>query len=183
VPNPILAEVPTPILGTAQPLGADGGASIVEGGASDVAPNGEDGTGAYAIDYDGAGPFVVRIDIPMESFREMYFDGAIWAPGADYEVRSGSTILTIPEARLESVAEGSHRISAVFDDQTVDIDFILQKAVVNEALTPIAEFSPITPVAIENSTPFAPMIALVLLAITAAVIGIRVLRQRKAAVK
>jgi hypothetical protein len=181
VPNLTVAEASAPVPGTTQPQETDGDANAVEGGASDVI--GEIGTGAYTIDYDGTGPFVVRIDIPMESFREMYFDGAIWTPGTDYEVRSGSTILTIPEARLESVAEGSHRISAVFDDQTVNIDFILQKASANEALAPTAESSPITPVAIENSIPLVPMITLTLLAVTAAVIGIRAFRQRKAATK
>jgi hypothetical protein len=137
-------------------------------------------TDAYAIDYDGAGPFEARIDIPIEEFRELYFDGAIWARGVDYEVRSGSTILTIPEARLNRVAEGSHRISAIFDGQSVDIDFVLQRTATSEALAPVAESVPVTaaPATAEDFLSI-PMIGLVLAAGAAAVLGTRIIKQRK----
>jgi hypothetical protein len=82
----------------------------------------------YTINFDGNGPFEVRVDIPLEEFRELYFDGEIWIQGADYDARSGSTILTIPEARLAKVADGSHTLRAVFDRQNVNIPFTLQRA-------------------------------------------------------
>jgi hypothetical protein len=141
------------------------------------------GTGTYTIDYDGTGPFIVRIDVPMETFREMYFDGAIWTPGTDYEVQSGSTILTIPETRLESVSEGSHKIRAVFESQSVQIEFIMQKTSAKETLSPIFESSSVTVLATEKSFPFVQLIGLVLAAGAVAVFGTRVFRQRKATVK
>jgi hypothetical protein len=161
--------------------------SVGEAPAPVLVPAGETTAGgtadAYTIDYDGAGPFEVRIDISVEEFRELYFDGVIWAPGVDYEVRSGSTILTIPTARLDRVAEGSHRISAVFEGQSVNIDFVLQRTDTRGILAPISESGPITDPTAAKSFFLIPIAGFVLAAGAAAVLGTRILKQRKVAVK
>jgi hypothetical protein len=41
-------------------------------------------------------------------------------------VREGSTILTIAAERLEGFAAGIHRIGAVFENETVEVEFLLQ---------------------------------------------------------
>ncbi|MDR1321928.1 MAG: leucine-rich repeat protein [Gracilibacteraceae bacterium] len=120
----------------------------------------EGGTGEYEISYDGSGPLEVRIDIPLEEFRELYCDEALWAPGADYAVRSGSTILTVPAERLAEMEGGRHVLSAVFAAQTVDIAFTL-------AGTPESGTGMVVPPAIPavppaDAPPFAPFFAAVL---------------------
>jgi hypothetical protein len=126
-PPPTVSAPETSIPGTPAsyeplPLTADGDAQA----GSTPSDTGAD-TRLYTIRFDGAGPFEVRIDIPLEEYQELYFDGELWIPGADYDARSGSTILTISEARLAKVADGSHAIRAVFSDQTVEIPFTLNR--------------------------------------------------------
>jgi hypothetical protein len=123
--------------------------------ASGALADGEAGTGEYTVNYDGTGPFEVRIDIPMELFREMYFDGEIWARGEDYELRSGSTVITIPEARLAKVSEGSHTIRAVFEDRDVDVVFAVQRDARDKAF------------------PVIPITGLILIVCAALVFGLR----------
>jgi hypothetical protein len=90
-------------------------------------PDGE--SDIYTINYDGSGPLEIRVDIPLEAYQNLYFDDELWIRDADYTVRSGSTILTIAETRLETVSNGSHIIRAEFLNQTVEIPFTLQKGV------------------------------------------------------
>jgi hypothetical protein len=81
----------------------------------------------FVLDGSGA-PFELRIDIPLAEFRGLSFDGVPWEQGTDYTAREGSTILTIAAERLAGFAAGVHRISAVFENETVDIEFLLQKS-------------------------------------------------------
>jgi hypothetical protein len=94
---------------------------------------------------DGA-PFELRIDLPFAEFRGLAFDGAPWERGTDYAVREGSTILTITAERLSVFDAGVHRVSAVFENETVEIEFLLQKPAENaaggEAALPGAEADP-----------------------------------------
>jgi hypothetical protein len=86
-----------------------------------------DGSLTYALDGSGA-PFELRIDIAFTEFRGLSFDGVPWERGTDYKAREGSTILTIAAERLEGYATGIHTISAVFENETVEIEFLLQKS-------------------------------------------------------
>jgi hypothetical protein len=158
-----MAETAAPIQGMPQ----DVGGSAVNGDANDTENETDGSPEIYSIDYDGAGPFEIRIDIPMEEFRALYFDGALWTRGVDYDVRSGSTVLIIPETRLEKVPEDSHRISAVFENQTVNIDFVLQKTSSNGTFVPITESGPVADRAAKKGFPSVPFLltaGLVLLA-------------------
>jgi hypothetical protein len=49
----------------------------------------------------------------------MYFDGALWTLGADYETREGSTILVITAEKLSGFAYGMHEISARFTESRI----------------------------------------------------------------
>jgi hypothetical protein len=86
-----------------------------------------DENGSYfALDGSGA-PLEMRIDIPLEEFEALRFDGADWSLEEDYTVRSGSTILTVTAARLELCGAGKHTIQARFLSETVEIVFELRK--------------------------------------------------------
>jgi hypothetical protein len=117
--NESAPNAPLPVLAAAaEPAGgADGGTSGEGGAAAD----------AYTVDYDGTGALEIRVDIPFEEYQDMYFDGELWIRGVDYDARSGSTVLTVPEARLETVADGAHMIRAVFARGNVDIPFVLDR--------------------------------------------------------
>jgi hypothetical protein len=199
--NTDATDARTPISPNEPPGAASGAADAVsvipDPAASGPVPGETDGgaeteaeTELYTIHYDGTGPFEVRIDILLEEFREMRFDGALWTSGADYEVRSGSTVLTIPESRLEKVAEGRHVISAVFENQTVEIAFTLNKTSVGsnglneneaEAAFPVSESGPITNGGTKNNAPLIPIIGAILSVSGAAVFGTRVFKRKKAA--
>jgi hypothetical protein len=87
-----------------------------------------DANGNFYFALDGSGtPLEVRIDILMEEFENLYFDGALWSAGNDYAVRSGSTILTVAADRLERYDAGIHTLSAHFLAETVEIAFELIK--------------------------------------------------------
>jgi hypothetical protein len=134
-----------------------------------------DGSLTYTLGADGA-PFELRIDIPFAEFRGLAFDGAPWERGTDYAVREGSTILTITAERLSVFDAGVHRVSAVFENETVEIEFLLQKPAGNAAGGEAAA----DPSAAEPGLP-APAIAaiaLVLLVLLAAGIVV-ILRYRR----
>ncbi|MDR0433753.1 MAG: leucine-rich repeat domain-containing protein, partial [Gracilibacteraceae bacterium] len=107
--------------------GPDGGGPAVSG-----LPVDENGRFYFALDGSGA-PLELRIDIPLEEFGELYFDGALWAVGPDYAVRSGSTVLTVAAGRLERYEAGIHSFTARFAATTVEISFTLVKSAVPPA--------------------------------------------------
>jgi hypothetical protein len=85
--------------------------------------------GRYIFSYDGSGkPLEVRINTPLEDFNGLYFDGAAWELGSDYDARSGSTILTISANKLSGIESGLHTMRAQFATGPVIIEFLLQKA-------------------------------------------------------
>jgi hypothetical protein len=89
-------------------------------------PLDENGEMFFELTHGGE-PMEVRIDIPLEDFEDLYVDGELWVLGADYTIRSGSTIIIVTAERLEQLADGAHAISAVFAGQTVDLSFNLSK--------------------------------------------------------
>jgi hypothetical protein len=158
----------TPLLAAIQ--AAEGG-----GETANPAPAGEEGTSVYTVNYSGTGPFEVRIDIPLEEYREMYLDGELWIRNVDYSVRSGSTVLTISEARLEAMEDGSHIIRADFARQSVEIPFILRKTA-----SDAGSFAPSAPIFTQSGESPGPAIAIAIATaaaiLSAAVAGIRRLR-------
>jgi hypothetical protein len=97
-------------------------------GAVDGLPR--DANGLYYFVLDGSGrPFEVRVDIPFAAFEALYFDGAPWTRGADYETREGSTVLTIAAERLALLALGMHGVDARFaEGRRVAFTFDLRRA-------------------------------------------------------
>jgi hypothetical protein len=95
-------------------------------GAIDGLPR--DANGVYYFALDGSGrPLEVRIDMPFESFAELYFDGALWARDGDYEARAGSTILRVSAERLARAGLGMHETALRFaGNRTVSFAFDLR---------------------------------------------------------
>jgi hypothetical protein len=94
-----------------------------------------DANGNSYFDWDGKSPLEIRIDIPLEEFNGLDFDGENWVEGEDFTSRSGSTIITVPPQRLEQIPAGTHTILSHFDSQDIEIAFELikpQELAVNE---------------------------------------------------
>jgi hypothetical protein len=142
------AAAPAGAGGVNNPVGVDetDGADIVVTAANNTAaetgggtavsglPVNENGRFYFALDGSGA-PFEIRIDIPLEEFENLYFDGALWSAGGDYALRSGSTVLTVTAERLERYDAGAHTLSAEFRSETVEIAFdLIKSAALPEAL-------------------------------------------------
>jgi hypothetical protein len=69
----------------------------------------------------------VRIDIALAEFEDLYFDGALWTRGVDYEAREGSTALSVGADRLAAHPYGRHGIAAHFTGgRIVSFDFDLR---------------------------------------------------------
>ncbi len=143
-----------------------------------------DADGNFHFDFDGSTPLTLRIDYPLESFREMRMDGELWLRDSDYTATSGSTILSVAPSRLESLATGKHTIEAVFVEETVRIPFILDKpasaAAAPPAGNPVPAPDPAVPVSpgeAGNTTGAWP-VAIIVLALTAAVAGFVIVKRR-----
>jgi hypothetical protein len=129
----------------------------------------ESGTGEYSLSYDGSGPLELRIDIPLAEFQALYCDGALWTPGADYEARSGSTILSVTEERLAALPGGRHVINAVFSGRAVEVAFTITRIAEG-----VAAVTPIPVPATQPAWPLLPLFAAVLaLWVAAAWMGAR----------
>jgi hypothetical protein len=99
-----------------------------------------DENGRFYFKLDGSGaPLEVSIDIPLEEFMGLRFDGAPWSEGDDYSVRSGSTVLSIAAERLERSEAGVHTLSARFRSETTEIVFELIKGATAPAASPSGE--------------------------------------------
>ena len=106
---------------------ADGSGTTPAGTAFSGLPVGPDGN--FYFDLDGSGnPMILRIDIPFEEFEQLRMNGQAWAPGTDYSATSGSTIITIEADKLDRLDAGAHTLAAVFESETVEIAFTLNKA-------------------------------------------------------
>jgi hypothetical protein len=88
---------------------------------------------AYTLSYTGTGALEARIDIPLEEFRDVYMDGVLWIRDTDYTARSGSTVLSISQARMERLGAGGHRLSAVFAGETVSLEFTSDNIPIQDA--------------------------------------------------
>jgi hypothetical protein len=127
--DPVGNDEPGSEAATVPAMAENGGTGAVSG-----LPAGADGTLYFA--WDGSAPLELRIDIALAEFEGMDFDGEPWTLGTDYDVRSGSTVLTVGAARLETVEAGMHTLRARFTAETVEIPFELRKPVAATANVP-----------------------------------------------
>ena len=114
--------------GTAGSSAATGEGGTEGAGGPSVSGLELDANGLPFFLWDGSTPLTIRIDIALDQFRSLLFDGQHWSADADFTVREGSTILSIPPERLKQVDAGKHTLSAQFVSETVEITFDLIKA-------------------------------------------------------
>ena len=128
---------------------------------------------------NAAGQFVVgpgedlqfSVDKVLESFHDLSMDGDLLLLDEDYSAVSGSTVITITAQRLSLFAAGVHTLAAEFDDETIEIVFLLDIATGHEALVvqpspaPIPDVKPVAPVEPQTTAPWvAVMVTAVFLA-------------------
>ncbi|MDR1188327.1 MAG: hypothetical protein LBK95_12885 [Bifidobacteriaceae bacterium] len=68
-------------------------------------------------DFTGAGTSSAKVDADSDKFVRLVRDGAS-VDAADYAVRSGSTIVTLSEAYLKTLVNGTHWYTAEYSDGT-----------------------------------------------------------------
>jgi hypothetical protein len=73
-------------------------------------------------------PLEVRVDIPLSEFGDASVDGSELTAGRDYTVRSGSTILTLLPAYLDTLSVGEHTLVMQFSSQSVTMKFTIGKS-------------------------------------------------------
>ena len=100
--------------------------------------------------FTGEGTVYTKIDAPVEKFTRVYVDGKE-LDASNYEVTSGSTVITLTEAYLKTLENGTY---------DVDVEFT-SGAVVSTELTVKVTFThpSITPPATTNPTPGTPTVS------------------------
>ncbi|MDQ0360390.1 right-handed parallel beta-helix repeat-containing protein [Breznakia pachnodae] len=63
--------------------------------------------------FTGTGSVYTKIDAPVEKFSKVYVDGKL-LPSSNYVVTSGSTVVTINEAYLKTLANGTYDVEIEF---------------------------------------------------------------------
>ena len=102
-----------------------------------------DENGNYFFNLDGSGtPLELRIDIPLDQYLDLDFDGSLWEMGVDYRAISGSTILIFTAERLEKLEAGEHTLQAIFATQTVSVTFMLNKLAYSLSSTSAEQAAP-----------------------------------------
>ena len=121
-------DAPIGTLSFAAPVTPDSPAAFISRsrtgtGAVTGLPVDADGNLLFSLDGSGA-PMVIRVDEPIETYRELFFDGVLFTDCSIYE---GSTILHFTAQTLETVDEGRHVLRVVFAEKVIEIPFILTK--------------------------------------------------------
>ena len=91
-------------------------------------------------------------DTSFRHFQTFRLDGEELTPGEDYTAREGSTVVTIPAEKLETLAAGTYSLAAVFDNGTVNTKLTIA-AQPEPTATPKQPDTPRTPKTGDESHP------------------------------
>ena len=83
---------------------------------------------------DGKNPLVVRADGDIKKFKELKVDNTVVDP-KNYELTEGSTIVSLKPSYLDSLNNGVHKLTFVYEDGEVDTTFSLNSTKVKNPLT------------------------------------------------
>ena len=80
---------------------------------------------------DNTQPFIVRCDVSYDLFvnedeglqGQVWVDGSLLDPSADYTSASGSTVITLNPSYLSTLAQGEHTLKVVFKDGAAEASF------------------------------------------------------------
>jgi len=81
-------------------------------------------------EWPGFGSLTTRIDIDIELFKQLTFNGKALVKGVDYAVTKGSTIVTLFESFLKTLPAGTHLIYAEFEGQKVPITVTIPQSAI-----------------------------------------------------
>jgi LPXTG-motif cell wall-anchored protein len=76
------------------------------------------------VPWKGSGPATARIDADLEKFVRLTLNGQVVDP-AHYTLASGSTIITLSEAYLKTLSNGTHVFTAEFTDGTATLPLVV----------------------------------------------------------
>ena len=83
---------------------------------------------------NGKNPLVVRADGDIKKFKELKVDNNVVDP-KNYELSEGSTIVSLKPSYLDSLNNGVHKLTFVYEDGEVDTTFSLNSTKVKNPLT------------------------------------------------
>ena len=78
------------------------------------------------LDDDFKDRLTVKTGGPLEKLVKVQVDGKDLS-SANYELRSGSTILTLKEAYLKTLDAGTHTLKLVYIDSVIQAQFVIRK--------------------------------------------------------
>lgn len=67
-----------------------------------------------SAEYQGEGALTFTVDADIRNFLDAYLDGAMLTRTVHYDVNVGSTVITLHESYLQTLAAGEHRLRIVF---------------------------------------------------------------------
>jgi LPXTG-motif cell wall-anchored protein len=131
--------------------------------------------------WTGSGPVVAKIDELLENFNELRLNGKVVDP-SNYTLTPGSTIITLHEDYLKTLAEGEYTFEAVFVTGNVPITLTIPALAPTtpavDQQTPVSQpEQPLSP----KTGDVAPTVMLVILAIASLGALIVVQKKRKVA--
>jgi hypothetical protein len=91
-------------------------------------------------------------------FTELRIDNAI-VPPANYEAKSGSTVITLKTSYLETLSAGTHAVLVNFDDGKAETTLTVRAAGSASAVTPVPSTKPApstAPAASQANKPASP---------------------------
>lgn len=72
----------------------------------------------------------IRVDGVFEKFQSLKIDGNV-VDAANYDVKSGSTIITLKNSYLKTLKNGAHELTVVYTDGEISTHFTIEDAVSN----------------------------------------------------
>jgi hypothetical protein len=94
--------------------------------------------------FTGTGSVYTKIDAPVEKFSKVYVDGKELDAG-NYEVTSGSTVITLNEAYLKTLANGTYDVDVEFSSGAVVETKLTVNVSNNPSTKPTEPTNPSTP--------------------------------------
>jgi len=94
--------------------------------------------------FTGTGNVTARIDVDLSNFVQLLNNGQVVDP-QNYTLESGSTIITLKEAYLKTLVNGSYNFEAQFKEKSVILSLQLNNTPTSDAVvTPAAESGVLT---------------------------------------
>lgn len=107
--------------------------------------------------FAGTGTVSTKIDAPVEKFSKVYVDGKL-LPSSNYVVTSGSTIITLNENYLKTLANGTYNVEVEFvSGAKVSVPLTIDVKTITDPTDPVDPVDPTDPTKpVEPTDPTTP---------------------------